>query len=325
MKKISVIAASAAMMMTPIAAERAEAQAPAGYYDALEGLSRSQLMAKVAEIVGPHTVIPYGSETWDAFKRTDVHFVNGRQAWWDMYSDEVVYTSSGHVGLNREHSVPNSWWGGESGNREAYCDIVNLNPSDETANQKKSNYPLGEVRNVTWTNGVSTIGQPKTGQGGGANYVFEPADEYKGDFARQYLYMFTVYATSAPWGARYDYMYDTSRILLLKDWTVELLLGWMASDPVSEKEINRNNAVYKVQRNRNPFVDLPHLASYIWGEKSGQPFELNPDTESGVTRIETGERGLRIYDLQGRECKSENPAPGIYIVIKDGKAEKIKF
>ena len=52
-----------------------------------------------------------------------------------------------------------------------------------------------------------------------------------------------------------------------KDWALQLLLKWAKEDPVSQKEIDRNNAVYGIQKNRNPFVDYPGLEQYVWGDK----------------------------------------------------------
>lgn len=297
------------------------AEYPAGYYDNLEGKKRTDLRNAAKAIVKDHKRISYGSSTWDAFKKTDVHFVNGRQAWWDMYSDEIVFTADGHQGLNIEHSMPNSWWGKDE-NGDAYCDIVNLNPSDQTANSKKSNYPLGEVGQAIWTNGVSTVGRPVSGQGGGAAYVFEPADEYKGDFARQYLYMVTVY-DDIDWQSRYNWMYDLTSMTFLKPWAATLLLKWCEQDPVDAKETRRNDNVYKVQGNRNPFVDLPELAQYIWGDKSNIPFTLNPTNGVDDTCADSDEV-IAVYNLQGVRVNADNAGKGIYILkYKSGAIEKI--
>ena len=105
--------------------------------------------------------------------------------------------------------------------------------------------------------------------------VFEPADEYKGDFARAYMYLFTVYK-GLMW--EYDdsdrnYMF-VDNALSLRPWAQDLLLEWARQDPVSQKEIDRNEAVYKIQDNRNPFIDYPELAEHIWGIKSNEPFHI---------------------------------------------------
>jgi hypothetical protein len=155
-------------------------------------------------------------------------------------------------------------------------------PSDASANTAKSNWPLGEVYSTSFNNGVTKVGTAFSGQGGGATKVFEPADEYKGDFARVYFYMVTIYQ---------DYNWVTTWMVnnndwkTLNQWSIDLLLKWAREDPVSEKEINRNDAVFRCQNNRNPFIDDPLLCEYIWGNRSGQDYTLdhsgtvNPDPE----------------------------------------------
>lgn len=257
----------------------AMADAPAGYYDSLEGKTGTELM-KAVKTVGfkNHKTISYGDQTWVAFKKTDVRIVNGRECWWDMYSSNNVAVSSGHPGMNIEHSVANSWWDGTK--NDAYKDIVHLNPSDATANNRKGNFPLGEIADLTWDNGITFVGKPVSGQGGGSGTVYEPHDDYKGDFARVFMYMFTIYKDMA-WGTRFTWMYDTSSDLMLKPWAYQLLLKWSAADPVSQKERDRNDGIAATQGNRNPFIDLPDLAEYIWGSKKGQPYHVdgahNPD------------------------------------------------
>ncbi len=84
-----------------------------------------------------------------------------------MYSDIPLYTNS-FSGLNREHSLPKSWWGGST-TTPAYIDLNHLYPSEAAANIAKSNYPLGEVSGKpTFENGITTVGSPVSGQGGGA-------------------------------------------------------------------------------------------------------------------------------------------------------------
>ncbi len=246
---------------------------PAGYYNSLNGKKDIELKKAVKAIVVNHTAISYSSGTWTAFHDTDVRYVNGTLCWWDMYSSNNVPVSSGHPGMNVEHSVANSWWGGTK--NDAYKDLVHLNPSNSDANSRKSNYPLGEIATRTWDNGVTFIGKPATGTCGGAQYVYEPAAEYKGDFARVFMYMFTVYDDISWKTSNTNWMYNTASDLLLKPWAYEMLLKWSANDPVSQKERDRNDGIYKHQKNRNPFIDHPELAEYIWGSKRGQTFYLD--------------------------------------------------
>lgn len=255
------------------------AAAPEGYYSSLNGKAGEDLKNAVHNLVRPHTKLSYSS-LWTYFPQTDAYpdKVNNRILVWDMYSDNYnnkqYWYYGGTYGLNREHSVPKSWWNSPS-NVEAYeagTDIMHLFPSDGTANSAKSNYPLGEVNtssSVKFDNGVSKVGYPVTGQGGGNNFVFEPDDEYKGDFARVYFYMATCYQDYT-W--KYTYMFNNSSYMTLNQWSRELLLRWHRNDPVSEKERSRNDAVYQIQGNRNPFVDDQNLAEYIWGEKMGMSY-----------------------------------------------------
>lgn len=260
------------------AALGALAAIPEGYYDALEGKMKAELKSAAKSAARQHTVMEYGEDTWEAFKSTDVRYIGEYLCWWDMYSNINVKVSNGHPGMNIEHSVPNSWWGGVK--NDAYKDIMHLNPSDATANNRKSNYPLGIVNVETWTNGVTTIGKPAAGECGGAPNVFEPADEYKGDFARTYFYVFTIY-DDISWAVTQtdrNYMFDGEPYPSLRPWAYEMLLDWAKNDPVDNKELYRNEMIYGIQHNRNPFIDFPELAEYIWGDKMEEPFLLADQT-----------------------------------------------
>ena len=253
-------------------------------------------------IIKEHKRISYGKgedKTWGAFYTTDAVVENGKRRVLDMYSNEKRYFGNKGVaveGMNIEHSVAKSWWGGTT--NDAYCDLHHLNPSDQNANSRKSNYPLGELTSVTWDNGVTFVG--KANIDGSSQNAYEPCDEYKGDFARVFMYMFTCYQ-DLTW--EHTMMnYEKSAYPTLKPWAVELLLKWHKQDPVSEKEINRNNAVFAIQGNRNPYVDYPQLADYVWGDSVNYTFKLPTGTEVG-----TGGTGNIGTTTDGwRTCLSEN-------------------
>lgn len=257
-----------------IFAATVQASAPDGYYSGITGLKDSALKTKLYEIVSQHNTNDYSGLFLQSFCYTDVKDDADGEIWWDMYSDTKRYVSRGWSGMNREHSFPKSWWGGST-SLPAYTDLNHLYPSDGDANMAKSNYPLGEVDpdHVTFSNGVVLVGNPVSGQGGGAKYVFEPADEYKGDFARTYFYMVTCYQDQT-W--KYTYMPQNGAYPSLQGWAIDLLLKWHRADPVSDKETKRNDEVYKLQYNRNPYIDYPNLVEYIWGTMVGQEFS---DTE----------------------------------------------
>lgn len=245
----------------------ASADAPKGYYNGISGLKDAALKNKLYEIVSKHSTNSYSGLFKESFCYTDVR-PDG--TWWDMYSNIKRYVRSGWSGMNREHSFPKSWWGGDT-EVGAYTDLNHLYPSDATANSAKLNYPLGEVSpsGITFDNDLVMVGNPVSGQGGGSKYVFEPADEYKGDFARTYFYMVTCYQ-NLDW--KYEYMAQKGSYPSMQGWAVEMLLKWHRQDPVSDKERNRNDEVYKLQSNRNPFIDYPDLVEYIWGSMKGKPY-----------------------------------------------------
>lgn len=251
---------------------------PAGYYSSLNGKKEGDLKTATYNLVRNFTKVSSYNALPDYFRRTDAR--PNTNLWWDMYSD-IPLSLYSFSGLNREHSFPKSWWGGST-SVSAYVDLNHLYPSEARANQAKSNYPLGEVATPKFQNGVTTVGYPVNGQGGSAAQVFEPDDEYKGDFARTYFYMVTCYQ-DLRWS--YTYMVSQNLYPTLSPWAVELLLKWHRKDPVSQKETNRNEEVYAIQGNRNPFIDLPELAEYIWGTKKGEAFSpgevVVPPTPSG--------------------------------------------
>lgn len=246
-------------------ASMAHAAIPSGYYTPLTGKSGAELKNTLYQIISPHSLVSSYSNLPQYFQKTDVYPNSSR--WWDMYADIPLYAPS-FKGLNREHSLPKSWWGGST-TTPAYTDLNHLYPAEADANMAKSNYPLGVVipGRETFDNGISKVG---TGQNsGGATYVFEPADEYKGDFARTYFYMVTCYQ-NLTW--KYTYMCRDGAYPSLQQWAIDLLLQWHRQDQVSQKELDRNEQVFLVQNNRNPFIDYPELAEYIWGNKKGQAF-----------------------------------------------------
>ena len=241
-----------------------QAQIPFGYYNSAVGKKDATLKTALFNIIKNHTQLEYyASATY--FRSTDW---NPGGYFWDMYSNNK--RSSWTSALNREHNLPKSWWSSSPETTVAYSDLHNLYPSDATANGAKSNYPLGEVSGTpVFTNGAVKVG---TNNFQGYNgTVFEPGDEYKGDFARDYMYVVTCYENYASnWRST-----GTSSMLynntypVFKTYAVNLLLKWHRNDPVSEKETKRNNAVFSIQHNRNPFIDYPALAEYIWGDLKG--------------------------------------------------------
>ncbi len=263
------------VLMAALTCLGASAAIPDGYYSSLNGKSGQALKDAIHELAIRHTTLSYGS-LWAYFAETDCRDDDNSKVW-DMYSDKTYYFrggTSGVYGMHKEHSLPKSWWGGydETQGYAGYTDINHLYPSDGDANMAKSNHPLGEVSTASFDNGVTKVGSPKTGQGGGSNSVFEPDDRYKGDFARTYFYMACAYQHYT-W--KYTYMLTNNSWKSLNDWSIDLLCRWARNDAVSDKEVSRNDAVQKHQNNRNPFIDFPELFEYIWGNRQGEVFYVD--------------------------------------------------
>lgn len=273
------------------------------YYSRLEGKRKEALKSAVKEAVKNHRQLVY-IDLPNYWQYSDVYpeLVNGEKRWWEMYSDAVYLigrnqSAKGSFSANkmqREHSVPKSWWkvGNDVEYTPAYSDMWNLYPSDASANLAKSNYPLGIVEKSDFDNGVTKVGVPVYGYGGGASSVFEPADEYKGDFARSFFYMACVY-DDIQWQTRYSWMFVKSSYPTLQPWAYEMLLQWARQDRVSQKEILRNDAVEQSQGNRNPFVDFPELAEYIWGTRTSEVFRIS-EQGGQVTPPITGDPELTL-------------------------------
>ncbi len=274
----------------------ASAEYKTGYYDNMNGKSGASLKAAAKECVQKHQTLVY-TDLPNYWQYSDVYpeLVNGCKRWWDMYSDAIYLINRGQSArssfsankMQREHSVPKSWWKLNGGVEytPAYSDMWNLYPSDGAANQAKLNYPLGPTASASFDNGVTKVGTAQTGYGGGCRYVFEPDDEYKGDFARAYMYVATVY-DDINWVV--NYMYKKETYPTLQPWAREMLLEWCRKDPVDQKEIDRNNVVEQYQGNRNPFVDFPELAEYIWGSRTTETFYIKDQEDIDPTPPITG-------------------------------------
>lgn len=264
-KKIFVLAVTALLSLQTL-----KAYVPAGYYAAVNGKKSVELKAALSGIISPHQLLGYDA-LWEYYYLTYTH-PDDRSRVLDMYSDNLYYFNStlAVIGMNKEHCVPKSWWEGGQTIAPGY-DLYNVIPSDATANNHKSNSPMGTVQKPTWSNGVITIG---TGTANGKDMTFfEPCDKYKGDFARIYFYMATCYPDLTWLADKGSYMSEKLP-LTIEDWILPTLINWNLSDPVDAEEIMRNENIAAIQHNRNPFVDYPELVDYIWGSKSAEQFLL---------------------------------------------------
>lgn len=237
---------------------------------------------------GPSGDSGYGA-LWEKYSITDK--VPGTNKIWDMYGGfQFTYQSKGTssnspegASYNREHSVPKSWWNTVKDDR--YCDVVHLVPTDCTVNSRRSNYAFGEVSSASYQynfperkdgygNVIQTAGCSKLGSGKSINgvsapgTVFEPDDQYKGDFARIYYYFATRYGPQgkSPTVENGGTMFNNnSSDFYMTAYGKALMNKWHVQDPVSQKELDRNDGIESTQGNRNPYVDHPEWADKIFG------------------------------------------------------------
>ena len=280
------------------------------YYEDIQGKSGKSLFDAVQKVTKEgYTSLGYDG-LWGAFKTTDKKS-NGKV--WDMYSDCSWTFGSDQCGsyssecdcYNREHSIPKSWFGGSTSGPG--CDIFHLVPTDGKVNGMRSNYAFGEVSSASYTydgakkgsaKSITIIGGNTIAGNTGATIscsgtVFEPRDEYKGDFARGYMGSLLKWAgdqsfTTGEGSKIFTTNFTTGSFGLTK-YGVALLMKWHRQDPVSQKEVDRNNGIQQTQGNRNPFIDYPYLAEFIWGEKAGESINLNDLITSSDSRFVLGE------------------------------------
>lgn len=247
------------------------AQPPAPYYDSANGKSDAQLKTELYTIISAGYVTKSYDFLYTIYQTSDVT-EDGKI--WDMYSTCTWIPGQKECGnyknvcdcYNREHSIPQSWFNSRS---PMVSDAFHVYPTDGKVNGQRSSYPFGECTNgTTLSNGKGRLG--KSTFSGYSGTVFEPVDEYKGDFARTYFYFATRYENIMT--TIDGESFNNTKYPAFTTWSKDLFLKWHRQDPVSQKEITRNNAIYTYQKNRNPFIDYPELAEHIWGNRVGQPF-----------------------------------------------------
>jgi endonuclease I len=334
------------------------------YYDAAAGLTCQPLKTALKNIIKTgFNTLSYTPGIWNIYRYSDIkrNDANTADVMWDMYSDNPTgvdpytftygtnqcgtYSTEGQC-YNREHSTPQSWFNQVS---PMVSDAHHIFATDGKVNAMRSNFPYGEVTSATST----SLNGSKLGTGtnnfGYAGTVFEPINEYKGDFARACLYMATRYEDeiiAQNWSSfgnanevflsATDQAVATKRRLLIYDpWYLQLLIKWHNQDPVSTKEINRNNAIYNQavannsggtlvkQGNRNPFVDHPEYVAAIWGsacanaarasftapeetfvKQTESTFNVYPNPASTELNIEVNKAGLKnisLLDANGKQ------------------------
>lgn len=251
------------------------------YYSSVTGLTGYALKSGLYNIINTHTSQGYGA-LWTFYNSHEIdRYYENDGTILDIYSENPAgsdpytylktsdqcgtYSGEGSC-YNREHSFPRSWFGGSV--EPMNSDVHHIFASDGYVNGRRSSYPYGEVGSATFTSNNGS----KLGNGSGIGYtgtVFEPIDEFKGDIARAYFYMATRYENViGGWqgnSSSSDAVLNGSSNQVFEAWMLAMLKQWHNQDPVSQKELDRNDAAQNHQGNRNPFVDHPEFVQQIWG------------------------------------------------------------
>ena len=254
------------------------------YWSSVDGKSGGELWSAVSAATNNGFKSIGYNGLYSAYLKTDVYpsdSVGKAGKIWDMYG-ECVFSSGNTCGnysgvcdcYNREHSIPQSWWGGGTGG--IGNDIFHVLPTDGKINGVRSNYEYGEVNGGTnwrgnyygaagsWATDKKTIASTAGESVKGSGNVFEPKDQYKGDWARGIMGTIVKWQQSnlTTGNNFFSGSYTASSYYGLTKKAVVLLMKWHREDPVSQKEIDRNNGIQATQGNRNPFIDYPYLAEY---------------------------------------------------------------
>lgn len=279
-------------LATMLVATAAMADIPEEYYVSLNGKKGAELKAAITTLISKHTTLTYGpgdKGTWWGFYITDqlpdgtyrnrysplVYKVGVRGSRPTASVDSAKNSNGNCIEMNIEHSFPKSWWGSSTG--DEYNDLFNLYPSDASTNSGKSNYIMDEVSTTTSADDYAKIGSSTHVSG---KKCWEPIDQYKGDFSRGYMYQITCYANKLTWTSEGLNCLDNNTYPTFKAWAATLYTSWNGLDPVDQVEIDRNDSIYTIQGNRNPFIDFPNLAQYIWGDSTEVEFNLQTISRS---------------------------------------------
>jgi len=286
--------------------------APAGYYDSLNGKSGAQLKQAVQDIIANPSVVRahnYGDIT-DILKKADQNPLHSNQVWL-MYKEipraKYLFQDSG-TGTgrwNREHIYPQSR-GNFDGGTSSTADGINI---WVTSNADSIKHGHADAHHLRAEDGPENSSRGNRNFGGlGYNGFSGNAGSWKGDVARSVFYMAVRYnglnvVSGNPPETPKGYLGD-----------LDALLQWNQSDPSDDFEMNRNNYIYTWQYNRNPFIDIPSLADYIWGANANETFTLStpdnlqlkvaiyPNPASNYIMISgiENEATLEIYAISGQ-------------------------
>ncbi|MDG5492146.1 endonuclease [Psychroserpens sp. SPM9] len=338
------------LFITLFFANTALAQIPAGYYDSATGTGfalKTQLKNIIDDnfdgLATEYTAQDLGyAALYVTFQNSDIDiYFENNGTLLDMYSEGVIqnpdntstnlpdayeYTyginqDDGTMGTaegqryNREHTIPQSAFNSDSPMRNDAHFVI---PSDKYVNAQRGNLPFSFVNTAQqfdeYSNGTRRGNNVNSGVSAGySGDVFEPIDEFKGDIARMYFFFVTRYEDQM---TSFNYvMFDGSANQAIDQPFLDILYNWHVNDPVSQREIDRNNAIFDRQDNRNPFIDNPQYVFEIWQTAlSVEEFEtietvkMYPNPAKGDEVMIDSNQNLvaEVYDVLGKKISVQH-------------------
>ncbi len=333
--------------------DQVESTQPEDYYAPIDGLAGDELRQALQDIIADQDVVRMQTYTdvIDILNAADQSPLNSNQVWL-LYTEQQrpkldFQTSGGsNIGLwNREHTYPRSRGGFNSIDLDDIADGIDVFVETNADSLRHAN---SDAHGLRATDG------PENSSRGNQDYgeYIGPAGNagsWQGDVARAVMFLAVRYNDLALVSGDPD----NSTVGELGD--LDILLQWHENDPPDDFEMNRNNIVYTWQFNRNPFIDQPDLAAYIWGENVGEPysnplsledfnsqsttFYPNPAINNITVKSVEILQEVRIYSSTGQRLKTVkmhskneridfNFSAGLYIlqtISQDGKSERHKL
>lgn len=231
------------------------------YYAALDTSSNgATFRSKLSDLITKtHTKLTSYDGLRDVFKTSDADPNKSGNIIW-FYSGTSVAFNGKFGSTNREHVWPKKGGTAFDGDKERNVgsDAHHLRPAEQNLNSDRGSKQFGEV---------PTIASNIVPQAGSTSYdnlcylqgnYFYPGKGYRGATARILMYVET------RWGDNYNLNFVIGAGDCKTIGDIETLMKWHYQEPPTAEEIRRNEAVFKIQGNRNPFIDHPEFATKIY-------------------------------------------------------------
>tara|TARA_B100000579_G_scaffold197867_1_gene161731 strand:+ start:16526 stop:18769 length:2244 start_codon:yes stop_codon:yes gene_type:complete len=285
---------------------------PNSYYQTCNGLTGDELKEELHNIIKNHTAFSY--TTTKTILRDADEDPNNPSNIILVYSgnsiDKFDFASNFEPDFwNREHVWPKSHGDFDAGDPfevPLYTDAHNLKPVDHSMNTLRGEKDFDNGGEVVFNGSIETLCYS-------TNSTFEPRDEVKGDIARIILYM----------DVRYEGGDNEPNLVPLDGLTtypnpqigvLSTLLDWHEMDPPDAFEKRRNDVIYEWQGNRNPFIDYPEFADYIYNNQTANNIEIyNVTTPDPIIGGET-------FSIEASVTSSSNCGPIESVVLTYGNS-----